>query len=267
MFAMRPSPQPGCQFTFSISAKRFLSQAVFRQLAINFVHRDEPLGRRTEHDRILASPTMRITVAILFRIQKRTRFAKKLNDLRIRIENILAGPMLDVRRESPRIIDRAIDLKAVRLPDVKVVGTMAGSRVDAARSRLRRPLAFKPDVKLDLGIGLTKRDVLAVHDQRRAIEPCVLCLKAIELCTFELRDLFVFGEPARLRKCLRQIRRDDEHLGIRSLDRRVIKIRMHGNAEIRGQSPWRRSPDDDETFLPASAGSISDGLDLSGNFT
>ena len=108
---------------------------------------------------------------------------------------------------------------------------------------------LEPHVEFDFGVGLAERDVLAVHYQRSAIEPRVLCFEPVELRALESRDLFVLGKAARFGKRLRQLGRDDENLVVRNLDRRIIKIRMNRDAQIRRQRPRCRRPDHEKNIL------------------
>ena len=64
---------------------------------------------------------------------------------------------------------------------MKVVGAVAGSRVNAAGAGFARGFVLETYVELDLGVGLAKRDVFAVHDQRSAVEPCMFRLEPVEL--------------------------------------------------------------------------------------
>ena len=64
---------------------------------------------------------------------------------------------------------------------MKVVRTVAGSGVNAAGAGFAGSLVLEPHVQLDLGVGLAKRYVLAVHYQRSAVEPRVLGFEPVEL--------------------------------------------------------------------------------------
>src|SRR5206468_1387731 len=108
----------------------------------------------------------------------------------------------DLRRKSSGIIDWAIDVEAVFLADVKIVGAVPRCRVNAAGAGFSGSFVFKPNVQFNLGIGLAKRDVLAIHKQRHAIEPCVLCFETVELRAFESGDLFKLGKSARVNKSI-----------------------------------------------------------------
>src|SRR6185369_17587491 len=87
----------------------------FDEVAMRLVHRDEPLRRGTKDHRVLAAPAVRITVLVVFTEQQHTPFAHKLDDLIVRIKHALTSEMLDLRRESSRVVDRTIDLQAVAL--------------------------------------------------------------------------------------------------------------------------------------------------------
>ena len=89
--------------------------------------------------------------------------------------------MLDLVYESARGIDRSVDLEAVLLPYMKVVGTVARCGVDAACAGLICGFVFEPNIELDLGVRLAERHVFAVYDQRRSIKPCVFRFETVEL--------------------------------------------------------------------------------------
>ena len=59
---------------------------------------------------------------------------KEFDDLWIGFEHAEASEMLDLACEFTCRIDRSIDLKPVLLADGKVIRTVAGSRVNAARA-------------------------------------------------------------------------------------------------------------------------------------
>ena len=157
--------------------------------------------------------------------------------------------MFDFGNKISRGIDRIVDLKPVFFPDMKVVRTVAGCSVNTTRAGLSGRLVFKTHIELDLGVSLAERDVLAVHDQRRAIKPCMLCFETVEFRTLEARDLFVLGKPGRFGERLGEFGCDDENLGVRNFDRRVIEIGMHRDSHIRRQRPWSRCPDHKKYIL------------------
>src|SRR5688572_10968549 len=90
---------------------------------------------------------------------------QEFDDLWVRVKDVHSRKVLHFRNESAGGIDRVIDLEAVLLPYVKVVGTVPGSRVNTACPRFSSGLIFKTHIQLYLGIGLAQRDVIAVHQQ------------------------------------------------------------------------------------------------------
>ena len=81
---------------------------------------------------------MRIAVLVIFDMEQCTAFFQKFDDLRIGFEDVLARKMLDIGSKIARRIDRCVNLKPVPLRYRKIVRTMAGSRMYAARSALFR---------------------------------------------------------------------------------------------------------------------------------
>ena len=106
------------------------------QVAMSLVHSDEPLRRGAKNHRVLATPAMRIAMVVLFTEQQHAALAHEFHDHIIRIEHTLAGEVLHLRRESPGVVDRAIDLQTVTLADDEVVVTVTRRRVYTASSRL-----------------------------------------------------------------------------------------------------------------------------------
>ena len=80
------------------------------------VHRDEPLRRGAEDDRVLAAPAVRVAVAERLAVQ-RAALAQRLDDLRVGVEHLQAGEQLDLVEER-RPADRRVDLEAVLLAGV-----------------------------------------------------------------------------------------------------------------------------------------------------
>ena len=155
---------------------------------MRLVHRDEPLRRSAKDHRVLAAPAMRIAMLILFTEEQHAAFAHELNNRIVRIEHALTGEMFDLRRESPGVIDRTIDLQTVTLADHEVVVTMTGRGVHATSAcfAVGRLLLRFADVEFSFRIGFTaERNVFANHQQRRAIEPCMPAFEPIQLCALE----------------------------------------------------------------------------------
>ena len=83
---------------------------------------------------------------IVLREKQCTALPEKGHDLGVCGKDLFARPMLDLGGKSARRIDRGIDIKAVFFGDGKIVGAVAGSSVDAARTRFPGGLVFKAHI-------------------------------------------------------------------------------------------------------------------------
>ena len=127
------------------------------------IHRDKPLRRGTKDHWILTSPAMRVAVLVFLDTEQGTGLAQKFDDLRICLKNTQTGKMLDLGRKFARRVDRSVNIEAVFFANGEVVRTVARGGVDAPRSRLAGRFVFKPHIKFNLGVGLAKRYMVAVH--------------------------------------------------------------------------------------------------------
>src|SRR5215212_2310799 len=102
------------------------------QVAVRLVHGNEPLRRGAKDHRVLAAPAMRIAMVILLTEEQYASFTHKLHNALVRVKHALTSEVLNLRRETASVVDRAIDLQTVALADDEVVMTMTGRCVYAA---------------------------------------------------------------------------------------------------------------------------------------
>src|SRR4030095_7658518 len=78
---------------------------LLNRLLMCVVHRNKPLRRSAENHGILAPPTMRITVTVVFREQEDSSLLHELDDLSVGFEHTLACKVFDFRSKSSCVID------------------------------------------------------------------------------------------------------------------------------------------------------------------
>ncbi len=105
MPSMRSRPQGGTHWTWAISPR------VSRRRLVG-LHRDEPLFRRAENDRLLTSPAMRVRVIQAAVAQQTTGFLQSLHDLGVGFQHMLSGEFRDRVRKSSCIIHRRQDFES-----------------------------------------------------------------------------------------------------------------------------------------------------------
>ena len=113
-------------------------QRALAQGRLALVERDEPLRGGAEDDRVLAAPADRVGVRVLARLQQGAALAQELDDGGIRVEHALAGEVLDLGQEAPRLVDRAVDVEPVAHAGQVVVPAVAGGGVHDARAGVER---------------------------------------------------------------------------------------------------------------------------------
>src|SRR5262245_47673350 len=157
------------------------------------VHRYEPLRRRAEDHGVLATPTVRVTVVVLFTEDQHPTFAHELDDLIVGIEHTLAREKLHFWSETPGIVDWTVDLQTVALADYEVVVTVTRSCMNTTSTgfAVRRFLLCLTNVEFCFSISFApKRDVFADHQQRRTIDPRMATLESVEFGTLETGQHF-----------------------------------------------------------------------------
>src|SRR4029453_2933026 len=104
-----PPRYPGHAFNFP---QRTGSQtAAF----VRTIHRNKPLRSSAKNYRIVTPPAMRITMRILFGKYESSGLAQELNDMRISLEDRLAGKALNLVCKTARIIHRTVNLRPLHL--------------------------------------------------------------------------------------------------------------------------------------------------------
>src|SRR5262249_32837415 len=144
-------------------------------------HSDEPLWGRSEDDRVMATPAVRITMLDIASRDQMPRIPKALDDGLVGLENVLSLRRRIVSGELSAIIDGGIGLEPIADADAVVVRPMSRGRMHGASARFQR-------------------DVIAQHDQGVPIEERVTNLLLVQLLglereqglrrLLEARDLF-----------------------------------------------------------------------------
>ncbi len=102
------------------------------------VHRDEPLRRREEDDRVVAAPAVRVLMLEILAIPEAAALLERRFDLRIRVPHLQAGEELDRFVVMAAGVERRVDLEAVTHAGLVVVGAVAGRGVDGAGAGIER---------------------------------------------------------------------------------------------------------------------------------
>ena len=168
---------------------------------------------------------MRIRVVERHFGHERAALAQQRDDLRVRLPDGLAGEVLDVRHEAAVVVDRVVDLEPVLAPELVVLFAVTGRHVHEA------------------GAGVHRHEI-ADPDLPGAVDPRMAVLETRERAP---RDAGALADGAELRdprERLGELRGDDERLAPR-LQRDVVLVGMHGDAEVRGKRPRRGRPDDE----------------------
>src|SRR5207237_9063333 len=106
-----------------------------------YVEPDPPLVGGAEDDRVLAPPAVRVAVADLeglpARVEQSARRAKLVDDLRVRVEHVLARePQAGFDGKAAALVDRRPDGQAVLDAHVEVVFAVPRGGVHQAGARL-----------------------------------------------------------------------------------------------------------------------------------
>ena len=77
-----------------------------------------------------------------------------LDDLRVGLEDVHAGPERHVRRELAAMVDGRVDVEAVAAAGVEVVRAVAGRGVHEARARVERDVVAEDEHALAVEEGM-----------------------------------------------------------------------------------------------------------------
>ena len=189
-------------------------------------------------------------MVVVFTEQEDTAFLHELNNLRVGFEHIETREVLHFRREFAGVVNRAVDIEAVFLPDNKIVVAVAWRGMHTTGPSLtgRGFLARIFDIQFGLCIRFAaERHVLAQHQQRWPIKPGVTALQTIQTGAPKARQYFRRCEIALRADNFQQFTGNDVNLSA-DLNHNILKIGMHRDAQVGRQSPWRRRPDQYENF-------------------
>src|SRR5262249_3428862 len=177
------------------------------QRAIAFrgaVHRYKPLRCRTKDNRAMATPTVWVTVRVVFAINQSTDSFQEIDNPAVCFEHLLTREPFYIPRKAPGVIYRTVnfgalllttnrarfsqflinrrEVVAVLLADHEVIVSVAWRSMYTARARFTRTLLLCVRyVQFSLGVRLAaKSHVLADHHQRIAIDPRVTRPQSIE---------------------------------------------------------------------------------------
>ena len=204
------------------------------------VEGDEPLEGGAEDDRVLAAPAHGVRVGVLAGREQVPALAHELDDLRVRVEDLLPGEVLDLGQEAAALVDGAVDLEAVAEAREVVVPAVAGRGVDDARAGVERDVVGEDARRVPVDPGVAEADLLELlplHLGERRTE------RPRGAGRVRLRAPPSLGRLAKARG-------EEQHL-VAALDREeaVVEVGVEGEGEVRGQRPGRRRPDDGEDAL------------------
>ncbi len=196
------------------------------------VHAGEPLRRRAIDDRRLVPPAMHVAVRELLGVQKVARLADLLDDPGVRVPDLLAAEVRQVRGERAVALHRiqhVLVLHPVAPARDEVVDTVRGRAMDDAGALFQRHVLAEIDRRRPVVKGVPERDVLECH----------------ALCR---RDDTSF-EPEALERRQDEVLRQYQ-MPARGLDQRIDEFRVHVQRLVRRDRPGRRRPDHrvDRTF-------------------
>ena len=224
--------------------ERLLAQRV--AIVERFVHRDEPLARRAEDDRLLAAPAVRIAVVDVLVEDERAALAQPLDDLRVGLVDLHAGPGA-ARAHLVALVEATVvvnghDHGNVELhADEVVVDAMAGSAMDDSGAVVQSDVVSVDELALD---ALITEDGLLVLvacqlDTGHAPRLAVGAAHELDLAVAELLGILLHE-----RAC------HDLRLAVMD-DRDVIGLGMQDDDVVGGQGPGGGGPDvDPELAFP-----------------
>ena len=124
------------------------SDGFLAKVAAFEIHPDEPLRGRPEHDRVVASPAMRIAVLDIRAREQVSALLKERDDRLVGLEDELALHLRELGRVLAAGIDRRIDIKPIARADAIVVHTVSGCRVHRAGTGILRNVVAEHDERL-----------------------------------------------------------------------------------------------------------------------
>ena len=204
--------------------------ASFYGVAFESVDRAEPLRRRSEDDRILASPAVRIFVLYYLGRKERARFFHIVKYRLIGLFVVHSGELSGVGGLVAAVVDRNDYLHVVLLTDKVVVSTESGSDMNATGTAVHR-------------------DVLCVDYETFAVEEGVTRGHILELAALHSRFDGVIFNSAVLHRLFKTRVSYDIAVARVGLGYNVILDRIERNGEVAGHCPRGSRPDDEVGFI------------------
>ena len=229
MALIRSMPQPGTQRTSSQAATAS---------SLKGVHGAEPLGGGPEDDGVLAAPAVGILVDDVFHAQQMAAFPDMLQNHLVGGPDLQAGKFLaGFFGQAAGGIHRHDDgqLRIVTHASVKVLGTVAGSSVNAAGAAVQR-------------------DMVAQNYQAGAIQEGMLIFHQFQVTAgnAHIQHGIVF-HTAGLHGSFHAVSGHDMVI-LTNLDEGVVKVGMQAGGHVGGQSPGGGGPDHDPGFVQRHTG-------------
>ena len=211
-----------------------------------FVHRDEPLARGAEDDRLLAAPAVRIAVVDVLMEDKRAALAQPLDDLRVGLVDLHTGPGA-ARAHLVALVEAAVvvnghDHGNVELhADEVVVDAVPGSTMDDASAVVQGDVIGVDELALNALIAEDGLLVLVVCqlDAGHAPRLAVGAAHKLDLAVAELRAVLLHEGACH-----------DLDLVVVD-DRDIVGLGMQDDDVVSGQGPGGGGPDiDPELAFP-----------------
>ena len=193
----------------------------------------EPLLGSTEDDGMMAAPAMRVLMGDVLHTHQMAALLDVLQNDLVGVPDLETGKLLArLGGQAARVVhgnDNG-NLRIVIDADLKVLNTMAGSGVDAARA------AFQ-------------RDVVTQNDQTLAVKERMLILHELELTAENsLGQDFVLIDMAAFHRGLNELAGHDV-VGVTDLDEGIFQIGVQAGRDVGGQRPGGGRPDDDPCLV------------------
>ncbi len=180
---------------------------------------------------------MRVAVTDRFVMQQRTALCEHLDDVLVRLENLLAGEDRCGWQETPVAADRVVDREAVPLADDEVFLAVARRGVHGAGAAFERHVLTEDYGHDAIVEGMTQSQVLERHAFHAAqfLRPC----QRLGALHHRRREL------ARDQQCLDTAMDVVELRRAADAQQRVVELRVHRHGLVGRQRPRRRGPDHD----------------------